>query len=111
MENKHAEESQKLNKLFEDYFEELIQLFPIYASYIGDKRYDDKFANDISENHRNQQKGLFNKYLSQISEINRDLLKGQDRLSYDIFKRDMVLWLEGFRFNDHLIPVNQLKFI
>ncbi len=109
MENKQAEEGQKLNKVFEDYFEELIKLFPIYASYIGDKRYDDKFANDISENHRNKQKELFNKYLSQISEINRDLLQGQDRLSYDIFKRDMVLSLEGFQFNDHLIPVNQIQ--
>jgi uncharacterized protein (DUF885 family) len=107
MENKQAEEGQKLNKIFEEYFEELIQLFPIYASYIGDKRYDDKFANDISEEHRNQQKELFNKYLGRISGINRDLLFGQDRLSYDIFKRDMVLGLEGFQFNDHLIPVNQ----
>jgi len=107
MNTKNTEESQKLNKLFEDFFEELIQLFPIYASYIGDKRYDDKFANDISEEHRNQQKELFNKYLNQISEINRDLLQGQDRLGYDIFKRDMVLSLEGFQFNDHLMPVNQ----
>jgi uncharacterized protein (DUF885 family) len=107
MENKQAEEGQKLNKIFEEYFEELIQLFPIYASYIGDKRYDDKFANDISEEHRNQQKELFNKYLGRISGINRDLLQRQDRLSYDIFKRDMVLGLEGFQFNDHLIPVNQ----
>ncbi len=107
MKNKQSEKSKKLNKIFEEYFEELIQLFPIYASYIGDKRYDDKFANDISEEHRDKQKELFNKYLSQISEINRDLLQGQDRLSYDIFKRDMVLRLEGFQFNDHLIPVNQ----
>ncbi|MBN1693858.1 DUF885 domain-containing protein [candidate division WOR-3 bacterium] len=107
MENKKSDESQKLNKIFEEYFEELIRLFPIYASYIGDKRYDDKFANDISEEHRDQQKKLFDKYLSQISGINRDLLFGQDRLSYDIFKRDMVLGLEGFQFNDHLIPVNQ----
>jgi len=107
MNTKNTEESQKLNKLFEDFFEELIQLFPIYASYIGDKRYDNKFANDISEEHRNQQKELFNKYLNQISEINKDLLQGQDRLGYDIFKRDMVLSLEGFQFNGHLMPVNQ----
>ncbi len=102
-----TEESRKLNKLFEEYFEELIELFPIYASYIGDRRYDDKFANDISEEHRDRQKELFSKYLKEISEINRDLLKGQDRLSYDIFKRDMVLSLEGFQFDDHLMPVNQ----
>jgi uncharacterized protein (DUF885 family) len=107
MGNKQSEESQKLNKIFEEYFEELIRLFPVFATYIGDRRYDDKFANDISENHRNQQKGLFNKCLSQISEIDRNLLQGQDRLSYDIFKRDMILSLEGFQFNDHLIPVNQ----
>jgi len=107
MNTKNTEESQKLNKMFEDYFEELIQLFPVYASYIGDKRYDDKFANDISEGHRNQHKELCNKYLKKISEISRDLLQGQDRLSYDIFKRGMVLSLEGFQFKDHLIPINQ----
>jgi len=109
LKDEQAEESQKLNKMFEDYFEELIELFPIYASYIGDNRYDDKFANDISESHRNQQKELFNKYLNQISEIKRDLLQGQDRLSYEIFKRDMVLDSEGLQFNDHLIPIHQMS--
>lgn len=102
-------ESKKLNQIFEGYFEDLIRLFPIYASYIGDKRYDDKFANDISEEHRNQQKELANKYLNKISEVDRNLLQGQDKLSYDIFKEDMLLYVEGLQYNDHLMPISQFS--
>ena len=104
-----AQESQKVNQLFEDYFEEMIQLFPVYATYIGDDRYDDKFADDISEEHREKQRELANKYLDRISKINRDLLQGQDRLSYDIFKRDMEMGIEELQFKDNLIPVDQFS--
>lgn len=109
VENPTAQESKKVNNLFEDYFEEMIQLFPLNATYIGDDRYDNKFANDISGVHREKQRLLLNKYLDRISKINRELLQGQDRLSYDIFKHDMEVGIEELQFKDNLLPIDQFS--
>ena len=35
-------ESQRLRQLLEDYFEEYLKLAPLFATYIGDHRYDDQ---------------------------------------------------------------------
>lgn len=107
--DKQAEESQKLNQIFENYFEEFLRLFPLYATQIGDHRYDNQFSNDISKSHRSQQKDLFKKYLSRISEINQNILGTQDRLSCDIFKRELALKIKGLQFNDHLMPIHQYR--
>src|SRR5690606_36063356 len=40
--------SQLLHQLFEDYFQSNLELNPTFATFIGDNRYNDAFANDIS---------------------------------------------------------------
>ena len=39
--------------------------------------------------------------------IDRSRLTGQDLLSYDVFKSARELEIEGYRFPDHLLPLNQ----
>ena len=101
-------ESNKLNQIFDDYFEELIELFPTFATYIGDNRYNDIFPNYISEEHISKQKKLYTEYLKKISEINRETLQSKDVISYDIFKFDMKLSLEGLNYKDNLMPIDQM---
>jgi uncharacterized protein (DUF885 family) len=95
---------QKLDQLFEDFFHEYVELFPIFAILIGDHRYDDKLQIEISEEHRQRQRTLYSAYLRKLSEIDRNSLQDRDRLNYDIFKYDLDLRLEGLQFNEHLIP-------
>ena len=40
-----------LHELFEEYFERSLQLNPLLATFIGDHRFDDRLANDISPAH------------------------------------------------------------
>lgn len=110
-------ESRKLNKMFEDYYEEHLRLFPLTATAIADSRYNDQFPNLISNEHRARQRALYMKYQKALAQFNRQPLNAQDKLSYDIFKREMEMRLEGLAFVDfmdidaevvdHLMPINQ----
>lgn len=102
-----ASESAKLNKLLESAFEDFLKLNPVTATSIGDHRYDDQFPNDISEEYRANQKNLYARYLKELSAIDRNLLAGQDRLSYDTIKFQTEIQLERNKFDGNLTPVNQ----
>ena len=108
-------ESRQLNKLVEDYFEERLRLFPLKATAIADSRYNDQLPNFSGDEHRARQRALYTKYRKAIAQINRRRLDSQDRLSYDVFRQEIEMNLEGLKFLDfdgenmvdHLMPVNQ----
>jgi uncharacterized protein (DUF885 family) len=100
-------ESEKLNKLLENSWEDYLKLNPITATSIGDHRYDDQFPNDISEEYRAHEKAIYAKYLKELMTIDRNALVGQDRLSYDIFKLQGETAVERFNFDTQLTPINQ----
>jgi hypothetical protein len=49
---------QELHQLFQNFFQDYLQLFPTFATRIGDHGYDDKLQIEISEEHR-QSSGRF----------------------------------------------------
>lgn len=100
-------ESKKLKEVLDGYFEERLRLFPLEATSVGDHRYDDQLADDISDAHRALQKALYTKYLNEVSKVDRERLDEADRLSYDVIKRDLTTRLDGLRFKDHLMPIRQ----
>ncbi|HEV7475437.1 MAG TPA: DUF885 domain-containing protein [Pyrinomonadaceae bacterium] len=100
-------ESEKLNKLLDNSWEDYLKLNPITATAIGDHRYDDQFPNDISEESRATEKALYAKYLKELTSIERNALVGQDRLSYDTFKLQTENAFERFNFDTQLTPINQ----
>src|SRR6185436_5879400 len=42
-----------------------------------------------------------------INKVDPSKLNGQDLLTYDVFKREMNMQLEGLEFHDNLMPINQ----
>lgn len=115
--NMNNSEIEKLSTIFERYFEEFLQFFPLEATKIADNRYDHILANDISVEHREKQTTFCKKYLQEISLIDESLLSEENRLSYDLFKYNLTSrldWLPFFnqqRFTllDHFIPLNQFE--
>lgn len=99
--------SKDLNKVFDDYYEERLKYFPLEATQIADNRYNDQLPIDISDSYRLVLKDFYKKYLDQVSAFDRSQLQGQDVLSYDVFKREMQMQIEGLGFKDNLMPVNQ----
>src|ERR1044071_2947351 len=102
-------ESRKLREIFEQYFEGYLQLFPTFATSIGDHRYDDQLGITISEEHRAKQRDLYHRSLAELAKIDRTQLGSFDALNYTAFDRLLRERLAGFNFDPQLLPVRQLN--
>ncbi|MEO6165202.1 MAG: DUF885 domain-containing protein, partial [Candidatus Binatia bacterium] len=101
-------ESRRLNDIFENYFEAYLELFPLYATQIGDRRYDHRLSNNLSAEHRAAQRQLYQETLEQLAAIDRSALAPAERLFHEVLDRSLRLRLEAGRFPSHLLPVRQL---
>ncbi len=102
-----AQPAAELDRLYEEYFEAYLELDPVLATSIGDPRYNDRYEISISPQWRARAEQLERDYLARLSKIDASSLQGGDRLSYEIFKAARELELEGYRYPDHLLPLNQ----
>ena len=59
-------QKQRLDALFESYFEDALQLSPLLATFIGDHRYDDRLPNSIGPEYIASSRALNRKYLDAI---------------------------------------------
>ena len=101
--------SQELNRLFEEYFESNLLLNPTYATYIGDNRYNDRYVNSIGPGWREAARSLEQEALDRINAIDPSSLEGQELISYEIFRAEREIALEGFDFPSQLTPLNQMR--
>ena len=101
-------DSRELQQIFERYFEGYLQLFPTFATSIGDHRFDDQFEISISEEHRAKQRELYLKSLGELTGIKTARLEADSRLNYAVLEYSLTLRLQGLQFHRHLLPVRQL---
>ena len=99
--------SEALSALFDEHFERNLELNPVSATFIGDDRYNDRMANFFSADYLAASDALDKEFLQRLLEIDRDQLDYQEQLSYDIFRINRELAIEGRQFPFELIPVNQ----
>lgn len=99
--------NERLNRVLEQYFEETLKLNPVQATSIGDNRYNDRFAVTISDAYRAESRAIAERYLAEVSGIAAADLTEQNRLSRQIFIRNLENTLEGYKYPSHLIPLNQ----
>jgi uncharacterized protein (DUF885 family) len=88
-------DNKELAALLENYYSERMQLIPIESTQNGDSANNDKLFADFTDNYRNKYKQFFQHNLDEIKKYNREELNENDQLSYDIFKREMEMTLEG----------------
>ena len=96
-----------LDSLLNNYYEERLKLFPLEATAIADDRYNNLLPCDLSDSYRDKIKDFYFKYKGELGKVDRQTLSGQSVLSYDIMVREMEMQIEGLKFHDNLIPVNQ----
>jgi uncharacterized protein (DUF885 family) len=104
-----ARTSAALDKLFDDYFERSLQLNPLAATFIGDDRYDDRLANNISPAHIAEALAVDRQYLADAQRYVARPLAGADRLSLEIFMSDLRTSIDGAQFPAELLPVDQFQ--
>ncbi|WP_164503404.1 DUF885 domain-containing protein [Pleionea sediminis] len=105
--SKQTSESIRADKIYANYFEGYLELYPFEATFIGDTRYNDKLPNFLSDKYRERQVDFEKLYLKKIEKIDYNALSPQGKLSYDIFKRNRQLAIDSFNYPSHLIPLNQ----
>ena len=97
-----------LDQLLDDYYEENLKIFPLTATSIGDNRYNDQWPNYISQEVMNGLKKFHAKYKERLEKINRESLSEKDKLNYDVIQWECEMGLEGLKFKDYLMPINQI---
>lgn len=98
----------QLDDAVEAYYETLLELNPILATFNGDHRFDDRLLIDIAPAHRKKAFAHERRFLKTVQAIDPANLDTPDRLTRDIFLYQRKLILDGADFPDHLLPVDQL---
>ncbi len=101
-------ESVRLQNLVEQYFADVMERNPVYATFVGINDYNDRFSDPITQENLDDALAFEKRYLALINGIDASQLTGQDWLTYEIFKRDRELAIEGSDIDAHLIPISQM---
>src|SRR5690606_31809403 len=100
-----ADAAREFAELLDDAWEWQLRENPVFASRLGDRRYNDQWT-DISieaiERRQQEQRQLMERLLA----IDSAALDESDRLDYDLFRRDLQNDINGSRFRSYLMPVS-----
>src|SRR5262245_52212292 len=98
-----------LDALVEEYFEKQLELSPMNATAIGDTRYDDKLDETTSPGFTEKALAIERAFLDRAHLVDAAHLSPRARITYDIFTAERELALEGGKFPEELIPLNQMS--
>ena len=102
-----SDKATQLNQLYDQFWEESLKLNPIQATFQGDPRYNDQLPNFLSADYRKRSHEFTQRWLDKMQKIGPDGLDGQALISYEIFVHDAKSALDGERFPNELLPINQ----
>ena len=95
-----------LNDLLHEQWEYTMRRSPIYASILGDKRYNDQL-DDFSQKAIDDDLLQTQRFLTRFEAIDSTGFPDQEILNKELMVRDLKMNLEGARFKDWEMPVNQ----
>jgi uncharacterized protein (DUF885 family) len=101
------QENTQLKTLFEHYYEERLQFFPLEATSQGDNRFNDKLPIDISEGYRNSLLSFYQTYLNSLDRIETKELSEDELIQYNTLIFNLNTEVEGLSYPSHLTPFNQ----
>lgn len=102
-----VDESKKANELFEDIFTRGIMRSPIYQSYLGIKKDQDKW-DDISDARAAQDLEIAKQDLIKVNAINESALDEQTKISLKLMKQELSNNIADHKWRFHNYPVNQM---
>ncbi|MHC4878064.1 MAG: DUF885 domain-containing protein [Planctomycetota bacterium] len=98
--------ARQFHELLDDQWDRRLRQNPTFASWLGDKRFNDRWQ-DISLDAIRRRHGQDQNTLRQLDQIDAAQLVGQDRISFDLFRREYQNSVDSFRYGWHLVPLNQ----
>jgi uncharacterized protein (DUF885 family) len=95
----------QLTSLFEREWEWRMLDSPLFATSVGDHRYDDRLPSDSPESQRRRAEAT-DGFLRDLARIDPSRLSAADRISHDIFKLTLEERRDSLNFNEQLLPLN-----
>jgi uncharacterized protein (DUF885 family) len=95
------------NNFLDFYYEKTLELYPLYATYNGDDRFNDQLDMDISDVVRQNNADFYRSILDSLKGYNYDELKESDQLSYDVLRFDAESFLEALQYPYNYLPIHQ----
>lgn len=99
--------AERLHRLFQDEWERHLRENPVFASSLGDRRYNDQWGDNSLEAIRTRYEED-KRALKQLHGISRVVLPEGEKLNYDLFEQQLETDIEGFRYRAFLMPLDQL---
>jgi len=95
-----------LNEFFEAEWNYEMEQSPVRASFMGDRRWNDRWGDQSLEAIRKREQHA-TETLARLTKFDRAQLSPADQLNYDLFKKDLENDIEGSKFRSYLMPINQ----
>ena len=104
--NAFADAGEEFSILMAEHWEARLVNSPLFASRLGDQRYNDLWTDDsISAIEARQDQSR--EFLRRTYAIDKTALSEADQLNFELFRRDLQDRVDTFQFNAHLLPFSQ----
>jgi len=100
-----AAASDDLEQLLDAAWQAQLANDPVYASQLGERRYNDRWPDRSAETIAAQQSQM-REFLRRAYAIDRNALTPDERLNYELLRRELQYAVDEFQFNGHLLPFN-----
>ena len=98
-----------LRQMFADYWEESLRMYPLRATFIGDRRYNDQLPNSLSPQFRERERAFLTRWREVIHALDPDSLSAELAISREVFLDRVETELAGFAFPDQWLALNQFN--
>jgi uncharacterized protein (DUF885 family) len=102
----HAGPVEDLHQLFDQEWERTLRENPTFASTLGDRRWNDQWS-DASLEAIERSHAADVAVLDKIDHFDASALPAQERVNYEIFKRQYGESVQGYAFRTFLMPIDQ----
>jgi prolyl oligopeptidase len=102
----HAQASGDFDALLEEEWQWRLAENPVWASGLGDRRYNDQWS-DLSLGAIERRQQQEREFMQRLLAIDPAELDAADQLNYDLFRRELQDRIESARFKAYLMPISQ----
>jgi uncharacterized protein (DUF885 family) len=100
----HSPASAQLEQLFADHWEFTLRESPLFATAVGDHRFNDRLG-EVTVEAQQRRAARQREFLDRLERIERDALPREQQVSYDIFRQQREDALRGHEFRAYLMPI------
>ena len=101
-------QSEEINQVFENYYQESLRLYPLNATSQGDQRYNDFLPDNLTDKFKNEEKIFYLNFRNRLDEFDNSNLSKDDVLSKKVLLWECETNLERLNFKEQYTPINQM---